>query len=428
MKNKFLKNIGIYMFSTSVNQAIPFILLPVLTIYLSPGDFGYVNNFSAILIIFNAILGGGLSTNIEKNYFGNDEFFMKKLMGNLYFLLLCSTIGLFIVSRLVLFIFDIQFIPENIFIFIPFISFFFVSFELLKTLFKTKKQVLSFTLVTLSEVLLNVSISLVLVIGLLLHWRGRVYAMAFSYAAFGLLSLGYLIHKKYIKFSIRKDILKKILRLSLPLLPSGISVMIIRRSGILFIDAFQGKTEAGLYGVGLNLATIILFISMPFINTWIPHIYEKLSNSNGKNSINSLRNILFIFTIFIFSVCILLSIFSGFILRIMTTEAFFKAGIFIPWLVFGFALWAIKLMHLPFFIHYNRQKYIAMIAIIGAILNLVLNYFAITEVGAIGVAIAFFISNLITYLMVFFSVRTFCKLSIIPDFKDIYLMIKNVIK
>ena len=427
-KNKFLTDIGVYMISTSVNQAIPFLLLPVLTIYLIPGDFGYINNFSAILIIFTSIIGGGLSTNIEKHYFKEDEFFMSKLMGNLYFLLLCGTIMLFIISGFLSFIFDIQFVPENIFILIPFISFFFVSFELLKTLLKTKKQVLSFTLVTLSEVLINVSISLILVIGLLLQWRGRVYAMALSYALFGLLSLGYLIHKKYITFSIKKDILRKILRLTLPLLPSGISVMIMRKSGILFIDAFQGKTEAGLYGVGLNLATIILFMSIPFIYTWIPHVYEKLSNSNGKNIIISLRNKLFIFKGFIFSICVLVSILSGFIIRIMTTNAFLKAAIFIPWLVFGFAFWAMTTMYMPFFIQYNKQKYVAVIAIIGAGLNLILNYFAIIEVGTIGVAIAFFVSNFIVYLMIFFSVRTFCNLRIIPDFKGIYLMIKNVVK
>lgn len=416
------------MISTSINQAVPFLMLPVLTIFLIPSDFGYINNFSAILIIFNSILGGGLSANIEKNYFRMDESFMNRLMGNLYFLLFCSTIVLFIISGFLSLIFKIQFIPEHIFILIPLISFFFISFELLKTLFKIKKQTLSFTLITISEVILNVTISLVLVIGLLLQWRGRVYAMAFSYIMFGLISLGYLIKKKYITFSIKKDILKKILRLTLPLLPSGISVMIMRKSGILFIDAFQGKTEAGLYGVGLNLSTIILFISIPFIYAWTPHIYEKLSFKNGRNSFSAIRNKLFVFTLFIFSICVLLSFFSGFILRIMTTQAFFKAGIFIPWLLFGFAFWAIKTMYMPFFIHYNKQKYIAIIAIIGAVLNLFLNYFTVRGLGALGVAIAFFVSNLLTYLMVFFSVRTFCKLSIIPDYRGIYLMFKNLIR
>lgn len=416
------------MISTSINQAIPFLLLPVLTIYLIPKDFGYINNFSAILIIFNAVLGGGLCANIEKNYFSKDKIFMNKLIGNLYFLLSGSTIVFFVVALSLTAIFNVTFIPKSIFISIPFISFFFMSFEFLKTIFKTRKQSLSFSLVTLSEVLLNVSISLVLVIGLTLHWRGRVYGMAFSYFIFGLLSLGYLIYKKYIKFSIKKDILKKILRLSLPLLSSGISVMIMRRSGILFIDAFQGKTEAGLYGIGLNLATLILFISMPFINTWIPHIYEKLSNNNGKNSINSLRNVMFIFSLFILTVCVLISLFSGFILRIMTTEAFFKASIFIPWLAFGFAFWAITTMYMPFFIYYKKQKYIPVIATIGACLNLTLNYFTARELGAIGVAFTFFISNFITYLMVFFSVRRFTDLPWFPRYIEIYMMIKKLVK
>lgn len=427
-RDKFLIDIGIYMFSTSVNQAIPFLLLPVLTIYLIPSDFGYVNNFSTILVIMNAILGGGLVHNIEKYYFRQDQFFMNKLMGNLFFILFCSTIIVFMGSLALALFFEIQFIPESMFVAIPFISFFFMSFELLKTWLKIRKQALFFSVATLSEVLLNVSLSLFLVIGLLLQWKGRVYGMIFSYLVFGVLSFGYLIHKKYIQFSINRDLLKKILTLSLPLLPSAISVMVIRRSGILFIDVFQGKTEAGLYGVGLNMATIILFISVPFIYSWNPHLYERLSKNNKMNSISSIRNKMFVFTLFIFSVCILVSFFSGFILRLMTTETFLRAAIFIPWLVFGFAFWAIRLMYMPFFIHHNRQKYIAIIDSVGAGLNIVLNYFAAKNWGGIGVAIAFLVSNCMTYLLTFFSVRTFTDLPMLPDYKGIYIMIKNLVK
>lgn len=418
---------GLYMASMSINQAIPFLLLPILTMYLAPKDYGYIINFSAILLIFNSIIGGGLSVNIMKNYYIKDEYYMKKLIGNLYFILLCSTVIVFIAAIFLSYILDIKLIPEKIFIFIPCISFFFMSFEFHRTTLRIKKKALSYALVTLSEVILNISLSLIMVIGLYFQWRGRVYGMAISYIVFGLISLGYFIKNDYIKFSICKKVLISILKVALPLLPSVAGLMIMRRSGIFFIDSFNGKSEAGLYGVGLNVSMIILLVSMAFINAWIPYVYEKLPKEKKKDKI-LLRNSIFIFTIIIFSVCTVVTFCSGLILRIMTTDAYYGARIYIPWLVFGFAFWAIRAMHMPFFIHYGKQKYIAVIAIISASLNIVLNYYAAKEIGAIGVAVSFFISNFIAYLLVFFSVRTFCNLPIVPDYRSIYLIIKHLKK
>lgn len=426
-RNKTLRNIGIYMFSTSLNQAVPFLLLPLLTIYLSPGDYGYINSFSAILVLSNAIVGGGIVNNIAKYYFNKDQQYMKKMMGNLYFLLLCISLLAFVITLIITRFVNITFIPPALFIAIPFISFFFISFEFLKETKKLRKQASKFALFTFSEMAFNISISLILIIALLWNWKGRVSGITFSYITFGIFAILYFLYKNEIKFSIDKKMIKSILTLSIPLLPSVVSIMIIRKSGVLFVDAFLGKNEAGLYGIALNLSTLILFISMPFVNVWIPYIYKKLSKIN-QNTFRDLRGSLFIFTCFIFSVCLIFSLISGVILKIMTTDAFLPAKVFIPWLAFGFAFWALYSMYMPFYIHYEKQKYLAIIAVSSAVFNVITNYILILKIGATGIAISFFISNFFTFLFVFFWVRTFIKLPVFPDFKRIGLIFKDLTK
>ena len=415
------------MFSTSINQAIPFLMLPILTIFLLPKDFGYINNFSAILVLSNAIIGGGMTANIAKNYFTMDKIFMKKMMGNLYFFLSIVTIFAFLVVLIVNLFCNITFIPPKLFIIIPFISFFFISFEFLKETLKIRKQVGNYALFTFSEMILNISFSLILVVLLLWNWKGRVYSIIFSYLIFGIFSIIYFIKKDSIKFSIDINILKKILNLSLPLLSSTISIMVMRKSGVLFIDSFFGKTEAGLYGIALNISTIILFISMPFINIWMPYIYKKLANKN-QNTFLALRSNLFLFTCLIFFASIVFSLISGSIIRIMTTEAFMPAKVFIPWLAFGFALWALYSMYMPFFIHYGKQKFLSIITIVSALSNILANFFLISVIGAKGIAISFFLSNFLTYALVFISVRSFVKLPVFPDMKMMRLTIKGFVK
>jgi O-antigen/teichoic acid export membrane protein len=426
-RNKLFADIGLYLASTSINQAIPFLLLPVLTLYLTPKDYGYINNFSAILLILNAIIGGGLNINIMKHYYVSDDEYMKQLLGNLYFILLAATIVVLITVIIISCILDIKLIPKKIFVFIPCISFFFMSFEFQRTTLKMQKRALSLTVVTLFEVIFNVSLSLFLVAGLYFHWRGRVYGMSVSYIVFGLLSLGYFIKKKCIKFTLRKKILKNILKVAMPLFVSALGIIIIRKSGVLFIDSFSGKSEAGLYGIGLNLSMVMVFVTLAFLNVWIPRVYEKLNRAREEDKI-ILRNSIFVFTLIIFTLGFLLSFFSGLILRIMTTDTFYRARVYIPWFAFGFAFWAIREMYTPFFIHYGKQFYIAIIVIASAGLNLVLNYIAVHVIGSIGVAISFLVSNFVAYLSIFISVRTFCRLPVSVDFKSITLLIRRLKK
>lgn len=418
---------GIYLVSGSINQVIPVLLLPIFTVYLIPADYGYINNFSAILLIASAFIGGGLSANIFKNYYTKDENYTKTLMGNLYFILLCLTGLFFTVAVFASSILEIGLIPKKIFILIPGISFFIISYDFLKTILRVKKKVLSFALVTLSEAVFNITLSLVLVIGFYLQWKGRIYGVAISFVAFGLISLGYFIKHNLIKFTLDKTIMADILKLSIPLIPSVVGIIIMRRNGIFFVDAFFGKSEAGIYGIGLNISMVILLVSVACLNAWIPYVYEKLAEKTEKER-TLLRNGIFIFSIAIFGLGVLISLFSGLILQILTTEAYYGAGIYIPWLVFGFAFWAIQSMHVPFFVHHGKQKYIAFIALFGVGLNITLNYFLIKTLGAIGVAVSFLISNFITYLLVFFSVRTFNKLPVLPDLRKIGAMIQGLIK
>ena len=141
------------------------------------------------------------------------------------------------------------------------------------------KKALSLTFVTFLEVILNISISLILVVGLYFHWRGRVYGMSVSYIVFGLLSLGYFIKKKYINFALDKTIINNILKVALPLFVSALGIIIMRKSGILFVDSFSGKSEAGLYGVGLNLSMVMVFVTFALINVCIPRPYEILASN-----------------------------------------------------------------------------------------------------------------------------------------------------
>ncbi len=414
-KNKALVDVGVYYVSTAVNQAVPFLLLPVITLYLLPGDFGFINTFSSLLVLATSVFNG-LSVTINKNFYSKSGEFNRLLIGNLYLTLAMGTVLIFLLSLALVFWFHVSFIPRLYFLAIPVIAFFSMSLEFLKNWFKTAKRTVAFTVLTFSEVVVNVSISLLLVIGFSWHWRGRVAGMMLSAMILGVVALLYLLIKEKIVFSFKTEMIREILKVGLPFIPLGLSVMVMRRSGILFIDASLGKVEAGLYGVAMNLATIILFLAVPIINVWTPYLYEKLSRHAKGTALNPLYHKLLLLSIGICFLSLLFALFSKPVLNLMTTAAFARAGRFIPWLAFGFCMGVLTALLTPFLVHFNRQRQIALIASGGAALNLGLNYYLIGRFGAMGVAVSFFAANFLSALAMFAVVRHIGKLPLFPGF------------
>jgi O-antigen/teichoic acid export membrane protein len=426
-RNKALTDIGVYYVSTAINQAVPFLLLPVFTVYLLPGDFGFINTFSALLVLATSVFSG-LSISINKHYYSRSREFNRLLIGNLFLALAMGTTLIFLLSLALENQFAIHFIPAPYFLAIPLVAFFYMALEFLKTFFRTAKRSVPYTVLTFSEVLVNVTISLVLVIGLSWHWRGRVVGMMLSTVIFGMVAMVFLVKKEKIVLSFKGDVFKEILKVGLPLIPLGLSVMIMRRSGVLFVDHFLGKDEAGLYGVALNLATLIMFLSVPVINVWTPYIYEKLSQRSGAEALNPLYRKLIVLSLGSCFFSLIFSLFSRQVLGLMTTKAFAPAERFIPWLAFGFSMWVVTALLMPLLVHFGMQKRIAWISSGSALVNLVLNYCLIERYGAIWAAVSFFFSNLLSVLVMFETVRRIGKLPLCPGFRPLLMEARGVFK
>lgn len=415
-----MADVGVYYFSTAINQAVPFLLLPVITIYLSPRDFGYVNSFSALLLLAASAFNG-LSVAINRNHYRSSAEFNRLLMGNLYLALLMGTFLVILAFLILAFIIRVRFLPGPYLLAIPIIVFFTISLEFLKNVLKISKQASAYASVTFAEVVVNVALSLVLIIGFSWHWQGRVWGIMLSTAIFGLLAAVYLGVHKRISFSFDKSVFQEVLRVALPFIPIGLGVMIMRRSGVLFVDSYIGKAEAGLYGVAMNLATIVLFLAIPLINTWTPFIYEKLSLCGTGRPPRLLYARLLLLCLGMVFLGFLLSVFSSPLLKLMTAPSFFPAAKFIPWMAFGFCLAVMTSLAMPFLVHFDRQAAIAWILSANALLNIGMNIVLIRRFGAPGAAASFLIANLLSVLLILRQVSRSVGMPFFPGFRSLML-------
>ena len=85
--HKLFKNTFIYAGSSAINQAIPFFLLPIMTRYLTPTDYGIVATFNVLLAVMGVFVGLSMNGAVSVNFFKLNRDELKKYIGNVFFIL-----------------------------------------------------------------------------------------------------------------------------------------------------------------------------------------------------------------------------------------------------------------------------------------------------------------------------------------------------
>ena len=125
--SKFIKNSLTYLFGSAASRSIPFLLLPILTHYLSPEDYGTLSIFMVFNSILIAFIGMGLNSNITKNFHKTSRDDLGKIVFNTLIILGIT----FIIYSLICFFFTLKFdkvfsIPSNLLMILPVIALMYV--------------------------------------------------------------------------------------------------------------------------------------------------------------------------------------------------------------------------------------------------------------------------------------------------------------
>src|SRR5690606_17300215 len=73
---------GGYFLTTFVNQALPFLILPILTRFWSPEEYGTFVLFNLCLMLVNTLAGTSIPAVISKHFFDTDRQHVAELIGN----------------------------------------------------------------------------------------------------------------------------------------------------------------------------------------------------------------------------------------------------------------------------------------------------------------------------------------------------------
>jgi O-antigen/teichoic acid export membrane protein len=398
---KIIKHSSIYMVSSILNKSIPFLLLPIMTKYLSPQEYGLLSVFLIFITLFSAFISMNMSVNISKNFFKITHEKLAILIGNILFILFCATLFYFFITFFIFVMFDELFsIATSFMLIIPFIVAMDTINTLNTTILRNNQKVFIYAVFEISNTLIKMSSTILFLLVFDFGWFSQVIGMAVGSILFMIISIFYMYKRNYINININSQIIKSILHISVPMIPHLVGGAVIAMSDRLFIESMISLEAVGLYSVGYMFGMVVMLFTDAFIKAWSPWFYKSLVNPTDSKK-EKIVKYTYIYIVVIFILAIFISIAGTFVLPYFVDEKFYGASEFILWISLGYAVQGVYKIIFPYLVHISKTSFLAFSTVTAAILNLLFNYILINEFGTIGAAYATILAFAVSAFLVF---------------------------
>lgn len=386
--SKLIKNTGIYTIAKVVNACIPFFLLPVMTSFLSPTDYGIISMITTIVAFTTPFVSLNFDSAIVRRYYYNDDSISGYIgtCSNLS-IIFCFIVSLFFIlfkSKLSVYVS----VPEFVFYFIPLYCLFLFFKNVILYNWQVKSEPVKFGIFSIVATVLEISIAIILIVYCGFKWEGRAISLFSSGFIISLFSLAYLIKKRLFKLILNKEYSTHAIKYGAGLVPHALGASLMVLSNRFFITNMVSLEETGLYGVATSLASVLSFITLSFNNAYVPWLFENLSINKEKGKEHIVR-ITYLYLLFVAIAGVGSYFVIKFIFPFFVNSNFADAMKYIPWLLLGLVFQGGYFMMTNYIMYTEKTYFNGVITITSGLVSLVLNYVFINYYGAIGAAFAF---------------------------------------
>ncbi len=212
--------------------------------------------------------------------------------------------------------------------------------------------------------------------------------------------LGFIFTRQYFGLVFDQEVLKKLLRFGLPLVPVAVFYWILGVSDRFLLVRMTNLTEAGLYTVGVKISTLMTLVVGAFQLAWGPFAYSIANKPNAKAIYSKVLNY---FLILSFFVAIGLSTFAREALIILTTKDYLAGAKVVGLLAIGALAYGVFYIVGIGVNLVKRTEHIAWITGVSALVNIALNIYLIPSYGLMAAgfstAVCFILASVLIYLV-----------------------------
>lgn len=362
-----------------LQNGLNIITLPVFTRVLTEEQYGLSSTFFAwndlLTVVCTLRLSYGVFDKGLLKYGGKRDSFESSLLG------LTTTLSVIMLALYLLFhdmiqkIFGMSFIL-CLSLFINQIFAPALLFWTARNKFEYKYQ--KFTAVTIVTAIVSTLLNLMAVLTMD-YDRGTVKILSYQL----IWCIVYIIFYVYIfargKTFYQKDMWAYALKFNIPLIPYFLSTLILDKADRIMIDNFCGKSYVALYSVSYNLGRLMVLLTSALDATITPWMYQKIKEERYDNCKKITTSILAVFII----IATGFMIFAPELVALFAAPEYKEAVYVIPPVIASYFFVMLYQVVAKVEFYYERTKTIASVTLAAAVLDIILNYFAIPKFGYI---------------------------------------------
>ena len=411
-KSSFFRNTSVYLLASILNASIPFLLLPVLTRYLEPAEYGQVAVFQVWVSLIGALCGLSVHGAANRKYFDYEspDVEIGSFIGSCVTLLIISTAALTILvypfHNIIIELLGINELWLWLGIPVAFSNF---LIQLRLGQWQVRKKATFYGSFQISRSLFDMLLSLLLVVALALGVTGRLSGIVSTACIFGIIAVISLRYSKIISFSWRPDLMREALKFGVPLIPHILGAFLLLTVDRAIISAELGLSEAGIYMVAAQLSMAMSIMLEAVNKAFSPWLFERLKRNNN-NEKRQIVKFSYGYSTFLLLIALVALFVGDEVLRFVAGEKYSAAGEIVGWLFLAQAFRGMYFLFTNYIFFEKRTGSIAKITVSFGVLHIGILYLFINQFGVIGAAYAMCISMFLQMLGTWYTASKIVKM------------------
>ncbi len=415
MLGRELKRLGtqsaIYGLGGLVSRLIAIFLLPLYTSYLGTNGYGQIATIIALTSVLVIVLRLGITSAFFRFYFDSDDPARRRLVvrTSFWFTMGMATLGLAIgwafaapLAHWLNLGHTSGHAPHQVFHADPwlvragFVGLWAqMNYAQMTSLFRVEERPVQFAMASVANVLITIGATIALVVG---AHKGAIGAVIGNFL--GTLTVYVVLlafRREQLGLQFDRALFRTMNRFGLPLVPSALALWAINLIDRLFINAYRGQSEVGIYSLAVQISSVIVFLMTAFQLAWPAFAYSIRDDNAAK------RTYSYVLTYLLFLTCwmsLAFGVLAPWIVHVFDPKHHFgRAAEAVPILCFataaysGYSVLAIGIGRM------RQTQFNWVVSGAAAAVNIALNFALIPTYGMMGAAVA----TIVAYLVLFFG-------------------------
>jgi O-antigen/teichoic acid export membrane protein len=384
---------AIYTLSNISIALVPFLLIPVLTRYLNPVDYGLVALFAVVLSAFTVLISLNLHGAITVRFFDKRGFDTKTYVSTCLRLVLSAAFIFGLLSLLLGRSLESLLSLPKLWIWLAALAATLqVMVVVLLAILQASKRPALYGSLRFTQAIVEAGLSLLLVLVLLWSWQGRLWAIAISAMLVGGTSIYLLIRHQWLGKGFDHAAARDALWYGLPLMPHALGGLLLGMADRLLVAHHLDLTSTGIYFVAVQTGLVIGITADAFNRAYAPWLMETLVKPDLQRDVRIVK-LTYMYFVVITIVALLCSWLLPWIFGVMVGSKYQEAAPIASYMLLGNAFTGMYYMVANYIFFMGHTGRLSFLTILVGLANLALMSFLLRTRGLEGAAIAFMLGQ-----------------------------------